>query len=93
MTSARRARHAVVFGRVQGVGFRFATEREARRRGLVGWVSNRSDGAVEVHFEGAAPLVADFEEWLARGPIAAHVERVEARDAEPQGHTVFEVRR
>jgi acylphosphatase len=93
VSATRRARHAIVFGRVQGVGFRFAAEREARHRGLAGWVTNRSDGAVEVHYEGASPLVADFEEWLARGPIAARVERVEARDAEPQGHTVFEVRR
>jgi acylphosphatase len=82
-----------VFGRVQGVGFRFATEREARRRGLCGWVINRTDGAVELHYEGAAPLVVEFEEWLARGPVAARVERVAACDVAPMGHSTFEVRR
>jgi acylphosphatase len=93
VTSARRARHVVVHGRVQGVGFRFATQREARRLGLVGWVSNRADGAVEVHFEGAALLVAELEEWLTRGPVTARVERIEACDAPCEDAAVFEVRR
>jgi len=93
VTSARCARHVVVHGRVQGVGFRFATQREARRLGLVGWVANRSDGAVLVHVEGPALLVHEFEEWLAHGPVTARVERIEACDAPREDAAVFEVRR
>ena len=47
-----RAVYAIVRGIVQGVGFRYYTEDQAARRGLVGWVRNRSDGAVEVLVEG-----------------------------------------
>ncbi|WP_092609236.1 acylphosphatase [Raineyella antarctica] len=44
--------HAVVHGHVQGVGFRFWTERQAARLGLVGWVANRNDGSVEIVAQG-----------------------------------------
>jgi acylphosphatase len=43
---------AVVRGRVQGVGFRYWTRRQAERLGLVGTATNRPDGAVEVVAEG-----------------------------------------
>ncbi|MFC1515046.1 acylphosphatase [Candidatus Omnitrophota bacterium] len=33
---------------VQGVGFRFTTQRLARKFSIVGWVRNNSDGSVEV---------------------------------------------
>ena len=44
--------HLVIKGRVQGVFFRAATQREARRLGVTGWVKNRTDGSVEVLAEG-----------------------------------------
>lgn len=34
-------------GRVQGVGFRYYTQREAKRIGIVGWVRNCADGSFE----------------------------------------------
>lgn len=42
------ARRLTVRGRVQGVGFRAWTVREAKALGLDGWVRNRRDGTVEV---------------------------------------------
>ncbi|HEX7637544.1 MAG TPA: acylphosphatase, partial [Burkholderiaceae bacterium] len=44
--------HAVVRGRVQGVGFREACVAEARALGVAGWVRNRPDGSVEVVLQG-----------------------------------------
>ena len=44
--------HAVVHGRVHGVGFRDATRRRAADLGLTGWVCNRADNTVEVVAEG-----------------------------------------
>lgn len=38
----------IVHGDVQGVGFRNFVRRRAERRGLRGWVRNRSDGTVEI---------------------------------------------
>jgi acylphosphatase len=64
---------AVVEGRVQGVGFRWSTRREAERLGLVGTVRNRSDGAVVVAAEGRISHLEAFVEWLAVGPPAASV--------------------
>ena len=43
---------AIVLGRVQGVGYRNWTERQALARGLHGWVRNRRDGTVEAVFAG-----------------------------------------
>jgi acylphosphatase len=37
-----------IHGRVTGVFFRAATQREARRLGVTGWVKNRPDGTVEI---------------------------------------------
>jgi len=89
----RSARRVVVHGRVQGVGFRRAAEREAARFGVLGWVANRADGAVEAHVEGSASAVAAIETWFARGPLGARVDGVEASSVAPVGASVFEVRR
>ncbi|SUG06060.1 acylphosphatase [Salmonella enterica subsp. enterica serovar Pullorum] len=39
---------AWVYGRVQGVGFRYTTQHEAQRLGLTGYAKNMDDGSVEV---------------------------------------------
>ncbi len=39
-------------GRVQGVGFRFAAQRIARRHGITGFVRNLPDGSVQMVMEG-----------------------------------------
>ena len=49
----------IVRGRVQGVYFRAATQREARRLGISGWVRNRNDGSIEMVAEGDIRLNAD----------------------------------
>lgn len=77
-------RHAVVHGRVQGVGFRWSTRREAERRGLSGYARNLDDGTVEVEFEGPAATVDEALDWLRQGPPGAEVERVEVAEAEPE---------
>ncbi len=70
--------HAIVHGRVQGVGFRAATQRTAATHRLTGWVRNRWDGTVEVIAEGSPEDVRALERFLQRGPTAAEVTRVEA---------------
>ncbi|MET1051149.1 MAG: acylphosphatase [Mycetocola sp.] len=84
-------RHAVVSGRVQGVGFRYWTHREAERLGINGWVRNRADGTVEVELEGAPAAVAELVEWLGHGPSGAVVERVEVSDQAPVGESGFRI--
>jgi acylphosphatase len=66
-----------VSGVVQGVGFRFWTQRVGAELGLRGAVRNLRDGAVEVHVSGPGDAIANLERRLARGPSGALVERVE----------------
>ena len=82
-----------VTGQVQGVGFRYSAASQARRLGLSGWVANRADGAVEGVASGADATLAQFHDWLRRGPPAARVQGVEwsASDAPDAGG--FEIRR
>jgi acylphosphatase len=77
--------HAVVHGRVQGVGYRATTLDEARRLGLAGWVRNRVDGKVEVLVEGAEAKLNLFLAYLNRGPLGAHVTSVVADWDDAQG--------
>jgi acylphosphatase len=85
-------RRVVVHGRVQGVFFRDSTAREARGRGLAGWVRNRGDGTVEAVFEGAPDDVRALVQFCESGPSSAEVERTETSEEEPEGLSGFEVR-
>lgn len=85
-------RRVVAHGEVQGVFFRDSTRQEAERRGVAGWISNRSDGAVEAVFEGPAEAVEELVEFCRAGPGRARVERLEASSEEPEGLDGFEVR-
>ncbi len=82
-------KHVTVYGRVQGVGFRFAAVSEAERLGLAGWVRNCPDGTVEAEVEGGSEPVAAMIEWLGHGPRWASVTRVDVRDIAPRGDTGF----
>jgi acylphosphatase len=57
-----------VKGRVQGVGFRYSAVREAKRRGIKGFVKNQYDGSVYIEAEGSQEQLLDFVEWCRRGP-------------------------
>jgi acylphosphatase len=88
------ARHVRVHGRVQGVFFRSATRRTARRFGVAGWVRNDVDGTVEAWFEGPPDAVESVEAWVnAGGPPSADVADVEVAEVDPAGAEGFEIRR
>lgn len=70
-------------GRVQGVGFRWFTRREARARNLAGWVRNLPDGSVQVVVQGAEEAVTELASRLAVGPSGARVEGLD--DEVPPG--------
>jgi acylphosphatase len=85
-------RRVVVRGEVQGVFFRDSTQREAERRGVSGWVTNRSDGAVEAVFEGDESTVGELVEWCRSGPSRADVRDVDVSEEDPEGLDGFSVR-
>lgn len=81
-TAAPIRRRALVRGLVQGVSFRVATQAEARRRNLVGWVRNLPDGSVEVEAQGSPEAVELLLTWCRQGPRHARVDAVEIEERE-----------
>lgn len=76
---------AIVSGRVQGVGFRAFTRRQAVDMGIAGYVENLADGRVEVVAEG---FRGDLELLLVRlktGPTHAEVRSIDTEWREPGG--------
>jgi acylphosphatase len=87
------ARHAVISGVVQGVGFRWHTRARAEALGVTGWVRNRADGRVEVWIEGPGDRVDSMIAWLRLGPRHARVTSLDLSDEQAVGYSDFEVRR
>lgn len=83
---------ALVRGSVQGVGFRDATVRRARELGVLGWVRNGEDGAVQVHAEGPASAVDELVAFLREGPAPARVSEVAVESVAVEGHEQFAIR-
>lgn len=82
----------LVRGRVQGVGFRWYVEHEAKLLGVSGWVRNNPDGAVEVLATGTREQINALHEHLRMGPRAARVDDVQVFEAQPvQGLKTFRI--
>lgn len=76
---------AWVYGMVQGVGFRYSTQHEARRLGLSGYTRNLDDGSVEVVACGDEAQVNALIAWLKEGgPRSARVEKVLTEPHRPE---------
>lgn len=69
--------HLVIHGRVQGVGYRSWTKKNAQQLGLTGWVRNRADGTVETVLCGPEEALATMCAQCKRGPLAAKVTRID----------------
>jgi acylphosphatase len=67
----------IVRGRVQGVGFRFFTQKRANELKLKGWVRNLPDGTVEVWAQGAPLALEQFMHSLEVGPVGSWVEEAQ----------------
>ena len=74
--------HAIVRGRVQGVGFRAFVVENGVALGAVGWARNRWDGSVEVVAEGDQTTLENLLAALRRGPRSSKVDHVE-KDWQP----------
>jgi acylphosphatase len=81
--------HLRITGRVQGVGYRAWLEREARGRGLRGWVRNRRDGSVEALLIGEPTALEATIAACAKGPRLARVTAVERSAAADDGRSGF----
>ena len=86
------ARHLLVSGIVQGVGYRAFAERNARDLGLAGWVRNLDDGRVEIFVEGEPAQLEMYVQRCRRGPRSAEVSEVSSTSCAPHGAVAFTVR-
>lgn len=81
-----------VYGRVQGVGFRYAARNHARSLQLKGWVENHPDGSVHLLINGEFEACMEFLAWCRKGTGYSWVEKVEMDEMEPGKLRSFSVR-
>lgn len=90
---AMRRIQATISGRVQGVSFRYYTQREAQHLQLTGWVGNQPDGSVMTIAEGSEAALQRFVQFLHQGPPAARISHVTLLWQEASGEfSQFEIR-
>ena len=77
--------HAIIEGRVQGVGFRYFVLEVAELLGIYGWVRNRWDETVEVLAEGDRSALEKLQDALSRGPRGAFITSVKVDWEKPTG--------
>ncbi len=84
---------ATVHGVVQGVGYRYFVQRQARTMGLTGYVENQADGTVKVVAQGEWRLLERLLEKLKQGPRLAEVTEIDYKWEEANlNHLGFEIR-
>lgn len=74
-----------ITGLVHGIGYRYTTKKEAKKRGIVGYVTNLSDGSVELVVEGEEQTLKDFIIWCYNGVGPATVQTIEDTWADSTG--------
>jgi acylphosphatase len=72
-----------IFGRIQGVGFRYWAFRQAARLRVTGWIRNEADGTVSCECRGREEDLNAFVEALRAGPPGARVDKVDIRNGSP----------
>jgi acylphosphatase len=88
------ARRLLISGEVQGVGFRFFTQRSAAKHQVRGYVRNLPDGRVEAFVQGNESSVNAFTRDLAAGPRFSKVTEVEELVVEPTNeYSTFRIER
>lgn len=76
------AKHLIITGIVQGVGYRVSLMHEANLLKLSGWVRNRLDGSVEAMVAGDTQALQALIDWAWRGPASAQVRNVALVDVD-----------
>lgn len=86
------ARHYIVSGRVQGVGFRWFVHRHAQLLNIEGWVKNCYDSTVEILAQGCMENLDELEFLLKKGPPGASVSELRRETVQPEHYcTGFQI--
>jgi acylphosphatase len=80
-----------ITGHVQGVGFRWNAAREARLRGITGFVRNMPDGSVYIEAEGYKEQLDEFVKWCRQGPGMSEIDMLTTECLPPVNYTEFSI--
>jgi len=81
-----------IFGRVQGVGFRWSALKLAEKLNLKGFVENAKDGSLYIEVEGDEENLEKFMNWCRKGPWLAEVSSIQVEEAEAKSYNTFEIK-
>jgi acylphosphatase len=81
----------IIYGKVQGVGFRNFVFLHAKKLNIRGYVKNNPDGTVEAVFEGEEDNINKMIELCKRGPERARVDKIDIKDIEIKNYQDFRI--
>ena len=81
-----------IYGKVQGIGFRYSTLQKANELGITGFVKNRSDGSVYIEADGEPEILDKFILWCKKGPSLSYVDDVKVCDIPFNDYKCFGVK-
>lgn len=81
-----------VFGKVQGVGYRYSAMKMAKAYGICGFVRNLADGSVYMEAEGNEINMDLFIRWCENGPGFGRVDRITKVESVTRGFNDFSIR-
>jgi acylphosphatase len=70
----------IIYGQVQGVGFRWSAYEKFVDLGLTGKAENGSDRTVEIDVQGDDYQLEKLIDWCYKGPMGAKVTKVEVTE-------------
>jgi acylphosphatase len=81
-----------IYGRVQGVGFRYFVKMKADSLGISGFVKNQLNGIVYIEAEGKSEMLQLFIQACQQGPSHAWVEKVDIQYCPLQRFGEFQIK-
>lgn len=84
-------RKLTIYGKVQGVAYRYSTKQQADRLGVKGIVRNQADGTVYAEIEGTATQLEAMLAWCRQGPPLAEVNRIEVVNGPERQYQTFTI--
>jgi Acylphosphatases len=81
----------IIYGKVQGVGFRNFVFLHAKKLNIKGYVKNNPDGTVEAVFEGDEDNINKMIELCEKGPERARVDKIDIKDIEINNYQDFRI--
>ncbi|MFW6224545.1 MAG: acylphosphatase [Bacteroidota bacterium] len=82
--------HIRIFGRVQGVNYRYAAKQAAESLGITGYVQNKDDGSVFIAASGEENHLNEMVKWCKEGPSMARVEDVKVEEVSFEKYSGFD---